>query len=90
MIAKLNGGTEGLEQVQGANEKAAREASARIEELTAEVSNLKRDKASLERMVEEAKLELSEQERRAGKLREMAEKYEKVLDSEQGDSGQKS
>ena len=55
------------------------------------MSGLKRDKFMLERMVEETKLELSEQERRAEKLREMAEKYERGLDGvEGGDAGGKS
>ena len=88
-IAKLNGGAG--EQAQLDSEKAAREAEVRIEKLNTEVSGLKRDKLMLERMVEEMKLELSEQERRAEKLREMAEKYERGLDGVQdGDAGGKS
>ena len=56
------------------------ESAKRIEDLTYEISSLKRENAKLSQLLDESKKDVEEQERRAMKLRSMAERYERELD----------
>ena len=65
------------------------ESAKRIEDLTFEMSTLKRENANLNQLLDDSKRDIEEQQRRANKLRSMAERYERELDVRQRDEGKR-